>query len=140
MAQCLRPLINGDAPGHRAGDLGVVVVDGGGADHEVAVTQIFRAVPDVHMDAQRPQTLDRIALADVRPADGQAHPTQDLGQRAHGHAADPHQMDALSGEHIRFNGLRILHHNDHYSLKTLPEPCKSARVCGMMVRQRDGSV
>ena len=50
------------------------------------------------------------------------------------------QMDALSGEHIRFNGLRILHHNDHYSLKTLPEPCKSARVCGMMVQQRDGSV
>ena len=33
----LRPLVDGDAPGDGTGDLRVAVVDGGGADHKIAV-------------------------------------------------------------------------------------------------------
>ncbi|MPN22991.1 hypothetical protein SDC9_170376 [bioreactor metagenome] len=53
-AQSLRPLVDRDAPGHRAGNFRVVVVDGGGADDKVALAQIFRAVANVHMDARGP--------------------------------------------------------------------------------------
>ena len=34
----LRPLVDGNAPGDGAGDLRVAVMDGGGADHKIAVS------------------------------------------------------------------------------------------------------
>ena len=48
----LRPLIYGDAPCDGPGDLRVLVVDGGGADHQIAVLEILRRVADGPVDAQ----------------------------------------------------------------------------------------
>ena len=104
-SQCLRPLIDRNPPSHRAGNLRVVVMDGGGTDHEIAIPQIFRAMPNIHMDSQGLQMLHRIALMDIGPMDHKAHSLQDFGQRAHGHAADSHQMDPLAGNHVSADRL-----------------------------------
>ena len=96
----LGPLVDRDAAGNSPGDLGIFVVDGGGADHQVTVAQVFGAVAHIHMDAKAAQTLHRGALAHVRALDGQAHAPQNLRQRAHGHAADTGQMDAHAGLHV----------------------------------------
>jgi len=93
----LGPLVHGDTPGDGAGDLGIAVVDGGGADHGVAVFQILGGVADGHLHAQGPQVPDGVAVRHVGALHHKAHALQYLGQRAHGYAADTGQMDALAG-------------------------------------------
>ena len=99
----LGPLVDGDAPGDSAGDLRVVVVDGGGADDGVAVLQVVGGVSDGDGDAHGAQVLDGVAVGHVRALDGDAHAVEHLGQGAHGHAADAGQVDALAGVKICVN-------------------------------------
>ena len=72
-------------------------MDGGGADHGVAVFQILGGVADGHLHAQGPQVPDGVAVRHVGALHHKAHALQYLGQRAHGYAADTGQMDALAG-------------------------------------------
>ena len=116
----LSTLIDGDATGHRSGDFRVAVVHSGGADHEIAVTQVFGIVADGHGDTKRAEVLDCIALRHVRALDRQPHAPQNLRQGAHGHAADTHQVDTLAGHQIITNGMGIVHHEECSSFpKTL---------------------
>ena len=114
-APCLRPLIDGDAAGDSAGNFRVSIVNGGGADHKIAVPQIFGVVADGHRDALGPQMLHGVAVGHVGTLHQQAFPCQHLRQRTHGHAADAHQMGALAGNQKFRNGLGIVHH-----IKDLP--------------------
>ena len=106
----LGPLIHGDAPGDGPGDLGVFVVDGGGADHQVTVLQVLRRVADGHGDPHRAQVLHRVALAHVRALHRHAHALQYLRQRAHTHAADARQVDPLAGVDILVKVLSRMKH------------------------------
>ena len=113
----LGPLIDGDAPGDGSGDLRVAVVDGGGADHEVAVPQVFGVVADGHGDAFGPQTLHGVAVRHIGALDQQALAGQHLRQGAHGHAADAYQMGALAGDQKLGNRLGIVHHKKDLPFK-----------------------
>ena len=70
-------------------------MDGSGADHQIAVPQVFGVVADGHGDAQGPEVADRVALRHVGALDMEAHAPQHLRQGAHGHAADADQVDAF---------------------------------------------
>ncbi|CAN3977049.1 Competence protein ComM, partial [Dysosmobacter welbionis] len=113
----LGPLVHGDTPGHGTGDLRVAVVDGSGADHQIAVPQVFGVVADGHGDAQGPEVADRVALRHVGALDMEAHAPQHLRQGAHGHAADAHQMGPLAGDDIVADGMEIVHHEKTPYLK-----------------------
>ena len=116
----LGPLIDRDAPGHGPGDLGIAVMDGGGADHEVAVPQVLGAVAQVNGDAQGLEVLDGGALAHVGALDPEPHAPQDFRQGAHGNAADAHKVGPLAGHQIVADGERIVHHRE----ASFPKPAR----------------
>ena len=119
----LRALIDRDAARDRARDLGVVVVDGGGADDEGAVLQVFCGVPDGDGDPLRAQLADGVALAHVGALHLQAHPGQHLGQRAHGHAADTGQMDTGTGLEKRLDIHSGMHHSIFLPIGAVRRSC-----------------
>ena len=108
----LGPLVNGDAPGHRSGDLRVAVVNGGGADHQVAVPQVVGVVAHGHGNAQSAEMLYRLALRHVGALNDQPLVPQDLRQGAHGHAADAHQVGPGAGGEEIADGSFIMHHGN----------------------------
>ena len=89
-----------DPPAARLGDLGIVVVYGGGADNEVHVAHVGRCVADGYLDAQGAQMLHGGALTHIRSGDAHTHTGENLGQRRHGDAADAHQMCPPTGDNI----------------------------------------
>ena len=99
----LRALKNGDGAGNGSGDLGIVVMDGGGADDKVALTQVVRCVSDGDGDAKRAKMLHCGAFAHIAALHGKAHGEEFFRQRAHRHAADARKMHALAALQIRFN-------------------------------------
>ena len=99
-APCLRPLEHGDAGGPGGGNFGIVVVDGGGADHALGALYTFRLMSDDHMDAHRAQASHRAAFLHIRAGDGQPGAAEHFGQRGHGYAADAHQMGTAAGTQI----------------------------------------
>ena len=96
-APALGPLIDRDPPGNGPGDLGIAVVNGGGADHQIAVLQILGAVADGHGDPHAAQMLHRVAVGHIGALYRQPHALEHLRQRAHGHAADTCHMDTDAG-------------------------------------------
>ena len=123
-APSLRPLIDGDAAGNSAGDLGVGVADGGGADDHIASADVVGAVTDGDGDAHGAEMLYRSALHHIRALHLHAHALQDLGEGAHGHAADAGEVDASAGLHIVHDILRRMFHG-----------C-SSKKSGIMTRRR----
>ena len=99
----LRPLKNRDPGGSGGGDLRVIVVNGGRADDAARPLDALPPVADDHRDPQGPQMGHRGALMEVRAADDHPRIVEHLGQRGHGHAADPHQMGVGAGADIRMN-------------------------------------
>ena len=89
----LRPLKDRDPQGPGGGDLRVVVVDGGGAHHELRAVDVAGLVAHVDGNAQRAQPGHGGAVGLVTALDQEAHAVEHLRQRAHGHAADARQMD-----------------------------------------------
>ena len=69
----LRPLVYGDAPCDGPGDLRIAVVNGSGADHRIAVFQVFGGVADGHLDPHGAQVPHRVALRHIRPLHHKAH-------------------------------------------------------------------
>ena len=114
----LGPLVHGEPAGHGTGDLRVAVVDGGGADHQIAVPQVFGVVADGHGNAQGPEVADRVALRHVGALDLEAHAPQDLCQGAHGYAADAHQVGPLAGDDIVADGMGIVHHGKRLLIRS----------------------
>ena len=106
----LGPLIHGDAPGDGPGDLGVFIVDGGGADHQVTVLQVLRRVADGHVDALGPQLADGIAFRHVGALNDQAHAQQHLCQGTHAHPADTGQVGPDPGLQKCFDIYGRMHH------------------------------
>ena len=106
----LGPLIHGDAPGDGPGDLGILVVDGGGADHQVAVLQVLRRVADGHVDALGPELADGVAFRHVRALHPQAHAQQHLRQGTHTHPADAGQVGPDPGLEKGFDIYGRMHH------------------------------
>ena len=123
----LGPLVHGDAPCHGPGDLRVAVVDGGGADNEIAVPQVLGVVADGHGDAQGAEMADRVALRHVGALDLEAHAPQHFRQGAHGHAADAHQVGPLAGDDVVADGMGIVHHGKN-SLPADGPPQKSGQI------------
>ena len=85
---------------------------GGGAHYKVAVPQVFSIVADRDLNPQRAQVLNGITLTHIGALHRKSHALQNLCQRAHGNAADAHQVDALSGNQIITDGIRIIHHRN----------------------------
>ena len=106
----LGPLVDGDSPGHGPGDLRVAVVDGGGADHQVAVPQVVGVVADGHGNAQGAQALYGAAVVHVGALDLEALAQQHLRQGAHGHAADAHQVGPPAGDEVVGDGIGVVYH------------------------------
>ena len=96
-APALGPLIDRDPPGNGPGDLGIAVVNGSGADHQIAVLQILGAVADGHGDPHTAQMLHRVAVGHIGALYRQPHALEHLRQRAHGYAADTCHMDTDAG-------------------------------------------
>ena len=105
----LRALENGDAARHRAGDLGVIVVNGGGADDKVALAEVICRVADGNGNAKRAQMLDGGASVHVAALNLKPHAVQHFCKRAHRNAADACKMRALSGDEIGENILLVGH-------------------------------
>ena len=110
-APALCPLVDGDAPGDGPGDLGVAVMDGGGADHQIAVLQVVGAVADGNGNADTAQVLYGVAVGHVGALYVQPHALQHLGQRTHGHAADARHMHADAGTQEMPDIFSGMHHN-----------------------------
>lgn len=96
----LRAFEDGNARRPCGGDLGVSVVDGGGADNKLGRADIGFSVTDCHRNAQCAQVLHRGALLKIRAGDNHAHAGEHLGQRSHGDAAGTHQMGAATGPDV----------------------------------------
>ena len=77
------------------GDLGVAVVDGGGAHHAVRPLHAPGQMADDHRDAQLPQVEHGGALPLVGAGDLHPRPVEHLRQGRHGYPADAHQMGPL---------------------------------------------
>jgi hypothetical protein len=122
----LRTLKDRDAACDRAGDLGIVVVDGSGADNKIGIAEIVRRVTDGDGNAQRAQVLHGGGVVHVAALHGESHGMQDLGERAHRHAADAGEVRPLAGYEIGIDIHSVFlpksTHSD--SLRHLP---KSAR-------------
>ena len=109
LTPCLGALEDGDAGGTGSGDLGVVVVGGGGADDAVSAFDVLRLMTDADGDALVDQLLGGGGSGHVRAGDGDAHALQDEAQRTHGDTADADQMDTAAGSNILCNRNRIRH-------------------------------
>ena len=79
----LRALKNGNPKRYCLRDLGVVVVDGGGADDKISSADVLGAVADGDGDTQRAQMLDGRAVIYVRSRYYYAAFMQNLGERRH---------------------------------------------------------
>ena len=135
-------------PGHRAkqegaldrrdaerlcGDqLGVVVVYGRRVDDQIGALDAFGLVPHGDRDAERADTLQRVAFVVVRPGDFIPLAVQNLGQRAHTRAADADHVNfmCLLDQKI---GFRLLLHNTRSILsfplgavRPLPRPAEKS--------------
>ena len=106
----LGPLKNGDALLVGGHDLGIAVVDGGGADDVVAAVDILSVMADTDLNAQTAQVLHCLAFAHVAAVYRDAGAVQYLGQGRHGNAADADEMRPLPGDHILTD---IFHKNLH---------------------------
>ena len=111
----LSTLVDRDPPGHSTGDLGIAVMDSGGAHHKVTVPQIVCIMTDGDGNIQPAQPADGIAFRHVGALDAEPHAPQDLRQRAHGHAADADQVDTFAGDQVFADGFRIVHHRTETS-------------------------
>ena len=109
LAPGLSALKDGDAGGACSGDLGVVVVGGGGADDAVSAFDVLGLMTDADGDALVDQLLGGSGSGHVRTGDIDAHALQDQAQRTHGNAANADQMDAAAGSDILCNRNRIRH-------------------------------
>ena len=96
----LSPFKDGDTGSPGGGNLGVVVVDGGGTDDAVCSLYALGQVANDHGNAQRAQMGHRCALVEIGAGDVYPCAVEHLAQRRHGHAADAHQMSALAGTDI----------------------------------------
>ena len=122
----LSTLVDGDAAGHSACDLGVAVMNGGGADHYITFTQVFCVMANGHLNAQFPQMQNSFALVHVGTLDFQACSAQNLSQRAHGNTADTDQMDPLARDQKIVNGTGIVHHTVRTSFQKRILRCGNA--------------
>ena len=104
-----------------AGDLGVVVVGGGGADDQLGALQVLGPVADGNVHAQGAQMLHCGALVHVGAGDDHAHAVEHLGQRSHGHAADAHQVGVAAGDKVILN-IKI-RHREHSLFQNNTWPC-----------------
>ena len=85
----LGAFIDGDMAGDSAGNLRIIVVNGGRADDQITLPQIFGVVAHSHRDTQGAQVLHCGAVIHIRTLDMQPHALENLRQRAHGNASDP---------------------------------------------------
>jgi len=97
VAPGLRALEDGDALGPGGGDLGVVVVDGGGADDAVGAADVLGAVADKDGDTVIDELARRNGGVHVGAGDLHAHAAQHEAERTHGDAADADEVGAPAG-------------------------------------------
>ena len=81
-------------------DLGVVVVDSGGADQEVRALHGLGLMPHGDRNPQGAQMGDHWAVLHVASLDLQPHAVEHFSQRGHGDPANAAQMDTLPGMKI----------------------------------------
>ena len=86
-----------DTQGAGPGDLGIVVMYGGGADDQVRALHALGPMADGHGNAQRAQMGHRGALMQVGAGNDHPHALEHLGQRGHGYPADADQMGPAAG-------------------------------------------
>src|SRR5262249_48366900 len=76
-------------------DLDVVARHRGGVHDDVRAFEMGGLVAGEDLRAQALQALDRLAAPRIGSGHPVAHVEQDLGDPAHAHATDPHEMDLL---------------------------------------------
>ena len=117
---------NGKPLENRVLTYGYVMEDGGVADDKIGIAEIVRRVADGDGNAQRAQVLHGGGVVHVAALHGESHGMQDLGERAHRHAADAGEVRPLAGYEIGIDIHSVFlpksTHSD--SLRHLP---KSAR-------------
>ena len=99
----LGPLKDGDARLPGGGDLGVDVVDGGGADDQLGPRHVLRPVAYGDVDTQGAQMLHCGAVVHIGAGDDHARTVEDFRQRGHGYAADAHQVGPAAGLDVIVN-------------------------------------
>ena len=87
------------------GDLRVIIVDSGGADHQVLALHTLPPVADDHGDAQGTEMVYRRALFHIRAGDDQAFSVEHFCQGGHGHSANPHQMRPFPGYNVIMDSI-----------------------------------
>ena len=108
----LGPLKNGNARGSGGGDLRIIIMGSGSADHALGPLYIIRAVADGNRDTLGLQLLRGKGTAHIGAGDHHAHPFQYQTQRPHGHAADTDQMNPAARLQIGAD-LLILRHTPY---------------------------
>ena len=79
----------------RGDQLGIILLDCGGVNHQLCALDILGAVTHVHRYAVALDAVKGIALVHVRAGELKAFAVQDLGQRTHTRAADADEMDSF---------------------------------------------
>ena len=100
-------LDGGNALLTRGNQLGVILFDGGGIDHQLCTVDVLGAVTHAHGDAVAFDAVEGIALVHVGAAQLKARAVQDLGERAHARAADADEVDTL----YIFQKMIVVHKN-----------------------------
>ena len=85
----------------------IVIMDSGGADQKLGVSNALGAVSNGNRDAKLAQMLDSPAVLHITAVDIKTHAVQHFSQRGHGDTADTAQMDALAG------GQKLLYIGTH---------------------------
>ena len=79
----------------RLNDLGIVVAHGGGANHDVRVTDVLSTVTFKDLYAHLLQAIGDAGTFQIRTGDTKAKIAQYLGNTGHADAADANEMDVL---------------------------------------------
>ena len=101
----LGPLEHRNAQGMGRSDLRVIIVDSGGADHQVLALHTLPPVADDHGDAQGTEMVYRRVLFHIRAGDDQAFSVEHFCQGGHGHSANPHQMRPFPGYNVIMDSI-----------------------------------
>ncbi|MNY12188.1 hypothetical protein D3C86_1452570 [compost metagenome] len=81
----------------RGDEFRIVLLDGGGNDHDLGVTEIVRRMADEHLDALVAQTLHIGAVGLIRPLNAVAEIVKHFGNAAHADPAYADEMDKAYG-------------------------------------------
>ena len=106
----LGTLKDGNTGSTGSGDFRIVIVGSGGANDAAGTLNIFRPVADFHTDSLGDQLIGGNRGIHIGTRDLHTHALKHQAQRTHGHTANSHQVDMITGPQIVRDGKNLTIH------------------------------